>query len=339
MWVPNPCCCKRSGIANRRNARPASTHKALCHDYLDKCTADLLPYRAVIKHAAKNLNISRIRETLGQLEHRLDALPLKGERYAICLDSYEGASNQRRQILAWMRRVLLPQCSKERLTVLSVGCGTGDLDKAILSAGIEHAGTVSYVGLEPDAAQCERFVRQMTPAETDNVKVEAFNTGFEDFREQRNFDLVLMVHSLYYMPDPAIAIDQALRLLSEGGRLVVLLAENDTLNELSSSFWQLEADRTAWFSQDLCAYLDQQGLAFTREQIEARLDVTPCFDADSATGLEIADFLAQVSTSELPESLQGMIREYLDTTSRYGEAGRWLPHNVDAFVIPAPAKN
>ncbi len=287
----------------------------------------------------KILNISTIRKELGQLEHRLDALPLQGERYASCMESYEGASSQRRQILAWIQRVLIPQCSRESATVLSVGCGAGDLDKAILAAGAEHSATISYVGLEPDAAQCERFVKQMGFDEDENVQIKAHNMGFEDFQDQQSYDLVLMVHSLYYMPDPAWAIEKALSLVKEGGQLVVLLAANDTLNELSSSFWQIEAERTAWFSQDLSAHLDALGLNFTREQIEARLDVTACFDANSATGSEITDFLAQVSTDALPNRLQGMIGEYLDATSHRGEAGRWLPHNVDAFSIPAQAIN
>lgn len=283
------------------------------------------------------MNISTIRKELGQLDNHLDAQPLQGERYASCLDSYEGASNQRRQILGWIQRALIPKFNKKRAAVLSIGCGAGDLDKAILAAGAEQSATISYVGLEPDAAQCARFVNQMGFDDDENVQIQAHNRGFEDFHDQQNYDLVLMVHSLYYMSDPAWAIEKALSLVKKGGQLVVLLAANDTLNELSSSFWQIEADRTAWFSQDLSAYLDELGLAFTREQIEARLDVTPCFDSNSATGSEIADFLAQVSTNELPNRLQGMIGEYLDATSHRDNAGRWLPHNVDAFSISVQA--
>jgi len=283
------------------------------------------------------MNISAIRKELRQLEHHLDTLPLQGERYASCLDSYEGASNQRRQILSWIQRVLIPQFSNESTAVLSIGCGAGDLDKDILAAGAEQSATISYVGLEPDAAQCERFVNQMGLDDDENVQIQAHNLSFEDFQEQQSYDMVLMVHSLYYMADPAWAIEKALSLVNEGGQLVVLLAANDRLNELSSSFWQIEADRTAWFSQDLTAYLDNLDLVFTRERIEARLDVTPCFDSDSATGSDIADFLAQVSTKELPNRLQGMIGEYLDAISHRDDAGRWLPHNVDAFSIPAQA--
>lgn len=285
------------------------------------------------------MNISTIRQELGQLEGRLYAQPLRGERYARCLNSYEEASNQRQQILEWIARAVIPQFSADSMNVLSIGCGAGDLDKHILAAGAEHSATISYVGLEPDAAQCERFVNQMGFAEDENVQIRVHNSSFEELNDPKSYDLVLMVHSLYYMEDPAWAIEKALSLLKEDCQLIVLLAANDVLNELSSSFWQIETDRTAWYSQDLSAHLDRLSLAFTREQIKARLDVTPCFDSESATGSEIADFLAQVSMNELPDRLQRMIGEYLDATSHTDDAGRWLHHNVDAFSICAQAIN
>ena len=74
-----------------------------------------------------------------------------------------------------------------------------------------------------------------------NTRVETLNTDFERCVEQRRFDRVLMVHSLYYMNDPERAIDKALNLVNESGRLIVLLASNDTLNELASSFWKMAA--------------------------------------------------------------------------------------------------
>ena len=43
---------------------------------------------------------------------------------------------------------------------MSVGCGAGDLDKEILAASVEQSEAVAYVGLEPDARQCERFLEE-----------------------------------------------------------------------------------------------------------------------------------------------------------------------------------
>jgi len=280
--------------------------------------------------------ITDIRQELRDLD-RVE--PLQGERYATCMAAYEAASNQRERILAWFTDDVIPELSTERAHVLSVGCGAGDLDKGILAAGAEHAAVVSYVGLEPDSRQCERFTERMGFDDDRNVQVETRNVSFEDFDEARRFDLVMMVHSLYYMEDPEVALGNALELVRDGGRLAVLIASNDSLNELSSSFWERENDRPTWFSEDLSEHLEGLGVPFERTRIGATLDVSDCCEPHSERGVRIADFLAQVPTGELPERLRDMIFSYLGETSRSDGEKRWLPHNVDAFTItPGPGE-
>jgi SAM-dependent methyltransferase len=276
------------------------------------------------------MNINEIRQELALLNN---VTPLEGQRYASCLHAYESASNQRELILGWFMDHVIPQLSTESASFLSVGCGAGDLDEKILAAGKEHASTVSYVGLEPNSRQCERFISRMVVENDRNIRVEAYNTCFEEFTEQRRFDLVLMVHSLYYMDDPELALENALNLVSERGRLVILIASNDTLNELSSSFWELESGGSTWFSEDLSRHLEKLGVTFERKRIEATLDITSCCEPDSEQGTRIADFIAQVPTGELPPRLRGMIFSYLEATSHRDGDMRCLPHNVDAFII------
>ena len=276
------------------------------------------------------VNITAIREVLQQ---GTTPVPLAGEHYASSLAIYEAASNQRGRILAWARESLIPQLRAEEASILSVGCGAGDLDKEILAASVEQSEVVAYVGLEPDARQCERFLSQMGDKTNGRVQVEARNMFFEDLHDPRRYDLVILVHSLYYMTDPAQAVEKALGLVNDGGRLVILLAANDTLNELASSFWEVEADREAWFSEDLYAYLNQSGLSYERERLKARLNVTQCFDPDSAVVTQLADFIAQAATKKLTPQLQDMIGQYLDATAEHDGEQRWLPHNVDAFTI------
>jgi len=192
--------------------------------------------------------------------------------------------------------------------------------------------------LEPDPQQCEKFVSQLQSAGDRDIRVAAHNTRFEEFTPEtltgaKSFDLVLMVHSLYYMDDPQQALENALGLVGDSGRLVILIASNDQLNELSSSFWGMENGDSTWFSEDLSRHLEQSGVTFERQRIEAKLDITSCFEPDSEHGKRVADFVAQVSIGELPPRLQEMIFGYLETTSRTDGDKRWLPHNVDAFVI------
>jgi SAM-dependent methyltransferase len=277
-----------------------------------------------------DMNINDIRQELALLN---SVPPLEGQHYAACLHTYESASNQRELILEWFTDAVIPQLSTEHASFLSVGCGAGDLDEKILAAGKEHASAVSYVGLEPDPRQCERFIARMVCENDPNIRVEAYNNGFEAFTEQRRFDLVLKVHSLYYMDDPKLALEKALNLVSESGRLVILIAADDTLNELASSFWERENGGSTWFSEDLSRHLEKRGVRFERKRIEATLDITSCCEPDSEQGISIADFIAQVPTGELPLRLRQMIFSYLEATSHRDGDRRWLPHNVDAFII------
>jgi len=274
--------------------------------------------------------INEIRKELALLS---EVAPLEGQRYAACLHTYEAASNQRELILKWFADHVIPELSTDSASLLSVGCGAGDLDVEILTAGRKHAAAISYVGLEPDPDQCEKFVLRMQQPGDDTIQVEAHNTRFELFTEQRRFDVVIMVHSLYYMDNPEESIASALELLKEGGKLVLLIASNDKLNELSSSFWALENSGSTWFSEDLSGHLTARGLTFQRERIKATLDISSCLEPGSEQGQRIADFVAQVPTSQLPVRLRNMIFSYLESTAQRDGDVHWLPHNVDAFTI------
>jgi SAM-dependent methyltransferase len=276
------------------------------------------------------MSINDIRQELTLLDQ---VTPLEGKRYAACLDTYEAASNQRELIHQWFTEHVIPELPTDHASILSVGCGAGDLDEKIMAAAKERASTISYVGLEPDPQQCERFMSRLADENDPSIEVEAHDTGFEQSPEQRRFDLVLMVHSLYYMEDPKGALEKALSLVNDSGQLVILLASNDTLNELSSSFWEIENSGSTWFSEDLSGHLENPAVTFERKRIEATLDITSCCEPNSAQGTRIADFIAQAPTGELPPPLQQMIFSYLEATSQRDGDMRWLPHNVDAFII------
>ena len=112
--------------------------------------------------------IGDIRQVLERIDH---ITPLEGERYAACLETYEAASNQRERFLAWFEDDVVPKLSIEHARILSVGCCAGVLDKELLAAGAKRASTVLYVGLEPNARQCERFVSCMSLTHDQDIRV------------------------------------------------------------------------------------------------------------------------------------------------------------------------
>ncbi len=91
--------------------------------------------------------------------------------------------------------------------VLDVGCGMGDVARAIAATG-RHVTAIS-----PDREHGRHFARRTPRVTFENVR-------FEDFRTRAKFDLILLCESNNYF-DPAFALDRARALLRPGGALLI----------------------------------------------------------------------------------------------------------------------
>ncbi len=108
-----------------------------------------------------------------------------------------------------------------RLTVADVGCGNGRYVAALRVAGARVIG----VDLSPG------MLAGVPSAHTDLVAADSQHLPLAD----DSIDVVMMLHMLYHVPSPAIAIAEAERVVRPGGRLLVAtnaaahLAEMDAL--------------------------------------------------------------------------------------------------------------
>ena len=115
---------------------------------------------------------------------------------------------------AWDRIMQLVDCGRAPLEALDVGCGTGFLSLELAVRG--HR----VIGID------------LAPAMLDKARRKAAEAGFEiRFQEgdaelvpfpEASFDLVISRHVLWTLPHPEAAIDDWIRVLRPGGRLVVI---------------------------------------------------------------------------------------------------------------------
>ena len=100
-----------------------------------------------------------------------------------------------------VRRFVLSQLPAAPARVLEIGCGKGELSRALLAEGYE------VVAVDPQAPEGEIFRR----------------ASFEDHRPEGLFQAVVAVRSLHHLPDLGSALEKIRASLAPGG--VAILEE------------------------------------------------------------------------------------------------------------------
>ena len=262
-------------------------------------------------------------------------VPLEEARFLETHVAYEAHSDQHRRFIDWFENRIGSVAPTDRpYRVLSVGCGSGLLDVPVARHLASRGAQIDYVGINPNKAECAAFERHLAASGPTSAQLELVRVPFEEFTTETRFDLVHFVQSLYYFDDPGGALELARRLVAPEGRLILLHAPLESLNQLSTRFYDGFLGRPTLFAEDVAQTLLTWKASCIRERIEARLDVTPLVEGDKDLSLALSDFIVQVESSLLPPELQSLIRAYLDAiTVKEPHAAPYIPHPVDAFDV------
>lgn len=287
-------------------------------------------------------DVDRHLSALGDLDE------LSDERYHLTHERFEAASDQRQRILEWIGRFVdsMQGNAGRSPELLSVGCGGGVMDRRIADVVAEGladrrsyamtdgraspAGSVEITGIDPNPQHIPAFAAAF---EGSPHRIGTFVGGFEDFETERRFDLVYFLHCLYYFDTIAPALRAAVERLRPGGAVVVLQAPNGALNHLADRVWRKQFDQSAWYSDDVRKVLESMDGRTTCERIDARVDVTACFESDNPAGIELLDFIVQTDTRCLSEDLRASLRKSLRAICEPQGERLFAPHPVDALVF------
>ncbi|GAA2048213.1 class I SAM-dependent methyltransferase [Williamsia deligens] len=259
---------------------------------------------------------------------RAGAAPLPGlepDAYARGHAAFERLSDQR-GLIADHLRARLTAIGDEPISVLSVGCGDGSLDVR-LAEGLIRAvpgRPVRYVGIDPWSGSAALFAAEMAALEAHELTVDVHVAAFADAPVKHQFDVVVFVHSIYYVPDVGETLRAAVDLLRPGGQLWVLNAPRAALNALVDVLAPRLEDHRQWFSADVERAFVDSGLALGPVvTLDALVDL-------ASGGDEVLDFAVQ---ARLTPDLREPVRTYLDAVSVPGADGRpRVPHPVDVFT-------
>ena len=155
---------------------------------------------------------------------------------------------------AWDRILDLVLRERTPGDALDVGCGTGFLSFELAARGYRVTG----IDFAPSMlAEARRKAAERAVA----IRFEHGDAEQLTFPSQ-TFDLVITRHVLWTLPHPDLAIDEWIRVLRSGGRLVIVDSQADAAS-------QLPATENARASQEYAAVGDQLPLlnGRSREQI------------------------------------------------------------------------
>ena len=264
------------------------------------------------------------------------APPLSAEAYARCFLTFRQHSTEWLGMLAWCEQRLaglLPP--RPRLSALSVGAGNGDFDWLLLPMLRDRAPDLSWVFVEPSRAMCGHLRERMAREPMEGVAFELDHACFEDCARQDAFDLVLLTHCLYYIPDRAAAIQHALDLAGESGWVLIFHQTLLGIDQVQKRFIQRikGSEQEMLTSQDLRDILERLGLPYRQEQIQSHIDVSECIRPDSEQGEALLSFFLECDVRDIDAGLKQEVREYLRELSQPDQGRMLLRHPVDVIML------
>ncbi len=243
---------------------------------------------------------------------------------------FEARSDQRSMIVAWLGDRLSRRAGADRLDVLSVGCGDGTVDRALAARACAEAApgaARSWTGVDPHSPGVASFVAGLEGLGRDQLAVRGHVGTFDSLPTEPggSFDVVVFVHSLYYVPDLGAALGRAAGLLAPGGELLVLHAPLGALNELVADLAPPAAGGPQPWSDAVAAALATLPVEVTRADLAATVDLDGCDGDDPA----LLDFTVQ---TVLDDTTRAAVVARLRRSAQPGPGLR-VAHPVTAFVV------
>jgi SAM-dependent methyltransferase len=259
---------------------------------------------------------------------------LSDDRFDVTHETFERSSSQQQLVLKTLKELISNhEASPGALRILSVGCGSGILDNQLISALASSAGTFEYTGVDPNPVACHRFREEFKNLALENVKLNVKTETVESLNINEPFDIIQLTHALYYFKDPADTLEKLRSLLALGGKLIIVHAPNECLNQLSECLWSHHAEQDIWFSESLEEHLVKQDIEFTSHRIHGEVDVTQCFEDGCPHGENLLDFITQSNCRESGGEVRARCLHLLKKFCRVDGESLKIEHPADVFVV------
>lgn len=219
------------------------------------------------------------------------------------------------------------------LRILSIGCGDGDLDFAVLQC-LNGLVDVEYLGLEVNETSAQLF-EQAVEAWRENfagkLSFEIRIASAERLPDiDGGFDLVVMSHVLYYFSDPVTLVrNYVQRACRIDGRVVIVHSGWGGIPELMAAVPGLQPFLDADTIRDALA---ASGLRVQCETLSSELDATDILE-QTARGRQILGFCIERDVDRLPEETKKRLLQALWSRCEIREDRAWLSEPLTFLTL------
>ena len=132
----------------------------------------------------------------------------------------------RREVL----KIVLPLLKKNnKLRILDIGCGTGQLIKEI-SNEYEH---VNYLGIDV----AENMIKEAKNNNLENKNIKFKTCPIEKFNTKDKFDIIICTHAFPYFPNKEEVLKKIYKLSNKNANIVIVNSSTNSLKDLIINFF------------------------------------------------------------------------------------------------------
>ena len=198
----------------------------------------------------------------------------------------------------------------EKPEILSLGCGTGIFDTALIKIIQQQKTQWSFTGLDFSVTDLELFRKNLSALDEETrSRVTLQYKKFEPLTDMgERYDLITMIHFLHSFDDVLPIIQNALRHLSPGGRLLIIQHNKQGVSEIKDEFLDILPNQKFQCSDHIKQLLHAENITFTAHTIDASFDISIMQEMSLDT-LLLMSFCLVNDLSKLNTNQQERIRQ------------------------------
>jgi len=201
-------------------------------------------------------------------------------------------------------------CPYTNLSILELGCGSGSAAQRIFNILAKNNISYHYTGIDPYQDQLHRFRQSVG----ENTQISLEQATSENYVPNQTYNLALVVHSLYYVPNLAATLT---KINSSANQALIIHHGEAGINTVQQHFQKYVKSGPNIISthRDITNTLDQLDINYTCQVYPTTVDIRPCKDPTNPHGRNMIKFFLE--HSQLSEEIIIEVSSYFQTQPDY----------------------